>query len=129
MPRPLVVLSHLRWDFVYQRPQHVLSRLAASRPVFVVEEPIHAPGAEPRLETVEAAPGVTVLRPHTPVAEPGFSDAQNAVVAPLLRRWAVETEALGACDGWVYTPLATPAPGRRRARDRRLRLHGRAVGL
>ena len=37
---PLVVFSHLRWDFVYQRPQHVLSRIAAHRPVVVVEEPV-----------------------------------------------------------------------------------------
>ncbi len=108
MPVPLVVLSHLRWDFVYQRPQHVLSRLAATRPVVVVEEPVHDPHAAPHLEAIDAAPGVTVLRPHTPVDEPGFSDAQLDAVAPLVRRWAVETEVLGACDGWVYTPLATP---------------------
>ena len=35
----IVAFSHLRWDFVYQRPQHLLSRLAASRPVFFIEEP------------------------------------------------------------------------------------------
>ena len=108
MPLPLVVVSHLRWDFVYQRPQHVLSRLARTRPVTVVEEPVHDPDAEPHLETIDAAPGVTVLRPHTPVPEPGFSDAQIETIAPMLRRWAVETETLGACDGWTYTPLAAP---------------------
>ena len=108
MPRPLVVLSHLRWDFVFQRPQHVLSRLAQTRPVTVVEEPVYDPGAAPHLESIDAAPGVTVLRPHTSVDEPGFSDAQIEAAAPLLRRWAVETEALGGCDGWTYTPLATP---------------------
>ena len=107
MPRPLVVLSHLRWDFVYQRPQHVLSRLAQTRPVFVIEEPVYDPGA-PYLEASAAAPGVTVLRPHTPVAEPGFADAQVECLAPLLREWAAEAEVLGACDGWTYTPLATP---------------------
>ena len=35
----LVCLSHLRWDFVYQRPQHLLSRFAQERRVFFVEEP------------------------------------------------------------------------------------------
>ena len=40
MPEPdLVCFSHLRWDFVYQRPQHLLSRAAQSRRVFFVEEP------------------------------------------------------------------------------------------
>ena len=43
---PLVVFSHLRWDFVYQRPQHILSRLAATRPVVVIEEPIHDAAVE-----------------------------------------------------------------------------------
>lgn len=36
----LVCLSHLRWDFVYQRPQHLLSRCARERRVFFVEEPL-----------------------------------------------------------------------------------------
>ena len=108
VPLPIVVLSHLRWDFVFQRPQHVLSRLAQTRPVTVVEEPVHDPDAAPHLEFIDAAPGVTVLRPHTPVDEPGFSDAQIAAVEPLLRKWAVETEVLGACNAWTYTPLATP---------------------
>jgi UDP-galactopyranose mutase len=39
-PLPLVVFSHLRWDFVYQRPQHLLSRLAERRRVLFIEEPI-----------------------------------------------------------------------------------------
>src|SRR5688572_13949020 len=38
---PLIVQSHLRWDFVWQRPQQLLSRLARTSPVLFVEEPIH----------------------------------------------------------------------------------------
>jgi UDP-galactopyranose mutase len=41
----LVCLSHLRWDFVYQRPQHLLNRCAEQRQVFFVEEPIFVEGA------------------------------------------------------------------------------------
>ena len=36
----LVCLSHLRWDFVYQRPQHLMSRAAKQQRVFFVEEPV-----------------------------------------------------------------------------------------
>src|ERR1044072_4408684 len=78
-PRPfpmaptLLVFSHLRWNFVYQRPQHLLTRLARDRRVVVVEEPVHEEG-RPWLERIAAADGVTVLRPHTPVAAPGFHD-------------------------------------------------------
>ena len=39
-PPDLIVFSHLRWDFVWQRPQHLLSRLAAERRVFFIEEPV-----------------------------------------------------------------------------------------
>jgi UDP-galactopyranose mutase len=36
----LIVFSHLRWDFVHQRPQHLLSRMAATHPVVYIEEPV-----------------------------------------------------------------------------------------
>src|SRR4051812_42967175 len=36
----LVCFSHLRWDFVFQRPQHLLTRFARERRVFFIEEPI-----------------------------------------------------------------------------------------
>ena len=39
-PAGLVCLSHLRWDFVFQRPQQLLTRAARDRRVFFVEEPI-----------------------------------------------------------------------------------------
>ena len=29
----LICFSHLRWDFVFQRPQHLMTRFAASRRV------------------------------------------------------------------------------------------------
>ena len=36
----LICLSHLRWNFVFQRPQHLMSRFARDRRVFFVEEPV-----------------------------------------------------------------------------------------
>src|SRR4051794_31097609 len=35
----LLVFSHLRWDFVFQRPQHLMTRCARHRTVHFVEEP------------------------------------------------------------------------------------------
>ena len=40
----IIVFSHLRWDFVYQRPQHLLGRLANKCRVIFIEEPIFAEG-------------------------------------------------------------------------------------
>jgi UDP-galactopyranose mutase len=59
----LVCHSHLRWDWVYQRPQHLLSRLARHWPVVVEEEPLFD-GRRPGLDVFPVADGVTVLQPH-----------------------------------------------------------------
>lgn len=37
----MVVFCHLRWEFVYQRPQHLISRLAQTHKVLFIEEPLH----------------------------------------------------------------------------------------
>jgi glycosyltransferase involved in cell wall biosynthesis len=102
----LVVFSHLRWDFVFQRPQHLLSRLARQHPVLFIEEPIHDTG-EPRLEEVAAAPNVRVLRPHTPVAAPGFHDDQLAYLKAMVDGY-LEAHEIDDYAVWFYTPMALP---------------------
>src|SRR5688500_1832816 len=68
--KTLVVFSHLRWDFVFQRPQHLMTRLAPRYKVYFIEEPVHDPGAA-RLDVNEIAPNLHVCRPHTSIQEPG----------------------------------------------------------
>ena len=36
----LLVFSHMRWNFIYQRPQHLLTRLASGRRIVFFEEPM-----------------------------------------------------------------------------------------
>jgi hypothetical protein len=36
----MICFSHLRWDFVWQRPQHLISRAANEFEVYYVEEPV-----------------------------------------------------------------------------------------
>lgn len=104
----LIVFSHLRWNWVWQRPQHLLSRLSKSFPVVYVEEPIFDPDAlEPRWELARPQPGVRVATPVTAIAEPGFNDRQCAALEPLLAR-LVEQENLGNRLVWLYTPMALP---------------------
>lgn len=100
----LIVFSHLRWDFVYQRPQHLLSRIGRVHDVLVVEEPV--PG-ELRLEVIPVAEGVTVLRPHTPSGGHGFDDAQIALVSELLHAH-LAAESVERYGVWLYTPMALP---------------------
>ena len=102
--KTLVVFCHLRWDFVYQRPQHLLSRLAATYRVVVIEEPLHCDGPA-HVESMPVAPGVEVLRPHTAVAAPGFADAQLAVLAPMLAE-LFAARRIERPIVWLYTPMA-----------------------
>jgi UDP-galactopyranose mutase len=103
----LIVFSHLRWNFVYQRPQHLLSRIARKRRVWFVEEPIHDAGLPPHWERMTAEPGVTVLRPHTPVSMNGFSNNQMPHVKSLMRQ-LLQEEGIIHHDVWFYTPMALP---------------------
>lgn len=102
----LIVFSHLRWHFVFQRPQHVLSRLAPHHPVIYVEEPVETQGL-PYLEVIDVLPGVTLLRPHTPVHVPGFHDEQLELLEPLLARYLAE-HGIEEAVAWFYTPMALP---------------------
>jgi UDP-galactopyranose mutase len=103
----IVVFSHLRWNFVYQRPQHLLSRLAANRPVFFVEEPELEPNSQPHWERSSPQANLVVLRPRTPVSAPGFHPDQTAVLEPLISELAEELEGRPVV-AWLYTPMALP---------------------
>jgi len=103
----IVAFSHLRWNFVYQRPQHLLSRLAATHPVVFVEEPEFDPDGLPRWERSRPHPNVTVYRPRTPVRAPGFRGEQMPVLEQLIAELGAE---LGSANllTWLYTPMALP---------------------
>jgi UDP-galactopyranose mutase len=104
----LFVFSHLRWDFVFQRPQHLMTRLARRHRVCFLEEPVFAAGAA-RLERRTVEHNITLLRPHTPIAEPGFNDAQIRAIRPLLHGLLEDDDLLdGDVTAWFYTPMALP---------------------
>ena len=102
----LVVFSHLRWNFVFQRPQHLLSRLAQHYSVVFIEEPMRCEGPA-WLERSSPCAGVEVLRPHTPVDAPGFHDDQLAILEPLIGDWFAG-EGIVDTIAWFYTPMALP---------------------
>jgi UDP-galactopyranose mutase len=103
----IVAFSHLRWNFVYQRPQHLLSRLAARRPVYFIEEPELDLGGPVRWERSSPQPNVTVLRPRTPIRTPGFHADQVALLKPLIGDLANELDDERML-AWLYTPMALP---------------------
>src|SRR5262249_22529904 len=98
----LVVFSHLRWDFVYQRPQHLISRLARKRRVFVIEEPLVHDSAEPTWEHDTPSENLTICRLRTPVRTLGFHDDHLPTFEHMLPA-LVEQANLRECVLWYYT--------------------------
>lgn len=103
-PRPILLcLSHLRWNFVFQRPQHLLTRAAKTHRVIYVEEPSPDTAAEPRLMTRTEQSGVTVATPQLPPGlDPAAIDAAlRMLVDDLLARLGGPADVV-----WYYTPMA-----------------------
>ncbi len=105
-PYTILTFSHLRWDFVYQRPQHLLSRLAAGHHVIFIEEPVYDTTA-PHWEKHTPQQNVLVCRPHTPLQASGFHADQaphlRALIQQLLQEENIDNYVL-----WFYTPMALP---------------------
>src|SRR3982751_3324835 len=102
----IIVFSHLRWDFVFQRPQHLMTRLAKTHRNFFFEEPIFDSGPR-RPEMSSPAAGVTVCKPRTSVQQPGFSDEQLPELRSLLGE-LLASQDIHAPVAWMYTPMALP---------------------
>lgn len=100
----LLVLSHLRWDFVFQRPQHLLTRAAQSRRVYYIEEPIFGEHAD-ELRCTQGPGGVTVCKPYIEV---GHSAAESQCRTAALVQQLVQEQGLTEYDLWVYTPMEWP---------------------
>lgn len=65
--KPIIALCHLSWDWVWQRPQQFLSRLARTHPVLFVETYCSdIPQTTVRLRSVDAHPNVTICQMHLP---------------------------------------------------------------
>jgi UDP-galactopyranose mutase len=99
-PTTMICFSHLRWDFVFQRPQHLMVRFARTMQVFFFEEPVPTDGEEALLELRKTPSGVTVVVPRIP---PGRdADAtQRALLDHFCREHGVSEPIL-----WYYTPMA-----------------------
>lgn len=61
----MIVFCHLRWDFVYQRPQHLISRMSKKFNILVVEEPIGAIlNTENKPEFTKVSDSLHIMRPR-----------------------------------------------------------------
>src|SRR3954465_13529330 len=84
---PIIVHSHLRWDFVWQRPQQLLSRFAQRSHVLFVEEPIYLDDVgEAHLGLSQPTERVHRVVPMLPAELRGEYDASIAVIRESLRQ-------------------------------------------
>lgn len=113
----LVCLSHLRWNFVYQRPQHLMVRWARERRVFFIEEPVFSlvtpehPGLcfdrAGHLVITPQPSKVMVVTPHLSADLAAASKkhecaaAMQKLVDGLISGYKIEDYLL-----WYYTPMA-----------------------
>lgn len=99
----VVCLSHLRWDFVYQRPQHLMSRFAQNGRVFFFEEPMFSD--EPtHLDVSRREDNLFVLVPRI-----SHSDGENRSLAEIQREMLdefINSRQISSFLLWFYTPMA-----------------------
>jgi len=97
----LVCFSHLHWNFVYQRPQHLLSRFATQYRVFYVQE-FEFNDLEDGYTIMESKENVLIVIPH--LNNGGHSDhlsRQRTVINDLFKAKKILNYLL-----WYYTPLS-----------------------
>ncbi|MEY4696957.1 MAG: hypothetical protein RIT14_1385 [Pseudomonadota bacterium] len=105
-PSLILCFSHLRWDLVFQRPQHLLTRAALRHQVIYLEEPLREAGRTPCLRIRRDTSGVKIATPILPQDCADPVAAQRVLLDALLR--AHPHQRLTA---WYYTPMALEFSG------------------
>lgn len=103
---PVVLcFCHLRWSFVYQRPQHLLSRFARQSRVYIIEEPFFdaAPGGSHYQVTKDPQLDVWIIEPHL---QPGLPEGQYLETQQLLLNNLMHNHYINEYIAWYYSPMA-----------------------
>src|SRR5690606_10468700 len=95
----LIVFCHLRWELVYQRPQHIISRMAKQGSVLFIEEPLpFSPEEENTANVYQANAAITVLQPKVRSIED-------------IGKVFKDMPPISARIGWFYSPAFAPLLG------------------
>jgi glycosyltransferase involved in cell wall biosynthesis len=98
----IICFSHLRWNFVYQRPQHLMSRMAKHFRVFFVEEPFFDTD-EGYLDTRQEQENLWIIVPHLP---PGLTESEAGKQIDQLLYGYLSAHDFKDFIAWYYTPMA-----------------------
>ncbi|MCE7042864.1 glycosyltransferase family 1 protein [Dyadobacter sp. CY312] len=102
-PKDLLCFSHLRWDFVFQRPQHLMTRFAERGNVYFLEEPVFDNPDKPYLSFKKKQAGLWVCLPHLPV---GSTPDDIIKMMNILLVTFFEKRDCSNFIFWYYTPMA-----------------------
>ena len=103
----MIVFSHLRWDFVFQRPQHLMTRLARTSQVYFFEEPVARRWPALAGDIPTSAQPLRVPPSHVRSRRGGLLRR----AAPRLAKIARRPDCLAEIEhpvAWFYTPMALP---------------------
>ncbi len=103
IPKNLLCFSHLRWDFVYQRPQHLMTRFSKLSAVYFLEEPLFGSTDTPYLTFSQREDNLWVCVPHLPT---GLDQAENNRQMRELINIFFINKNLKDFTFWYYTPMA-----------------------
>jgi UDP-galactopyranose mutase len=109
-PPPIIVFSHLRWNFVTQRPQHIMTRLSKFHDVVFIEEPITPPadGHQNNLVSIKiVSPRITVVQPHRDFKSPSLNSFSwiKTVLPTLLKKNKYYHKSVTSSPIlWFYSP-------------------------
>lgn len=92
----MIVFCHLRWQFVYQRPQHVIERLSHHLKVLFVEEPL--PNS-----TSHSSGNLIVVNDNLHILQPNVEDVKS--IAKILPEY-VNNKSIPF--GWFYSASFSP---------------------
>ncbi len=109
MKNDLICFSHLRWNFVYQRPQHLMSRAAQQRRVFYFEEPLSTDLQDHSSVHIDTADNVTIVTPQ--LHRDNSFDKDGRLIPVEMRLAKLLDEVIERHDikdyiSWYYAPMA-----------------------
>lgn len=99
----LICFCHIRWNFVYQRPQHLMERFAKHNRVFFIEEPVFDQSGKPFMEVNKDGQNLWIIKPHL---IHGYSPDENVFQQKILLSSFYDEYVIKNYTHWYYTPMA-----------------------
>lgn len=103
LPENIICFSHLRWDFVFQRPQHLLTRLSNTFNVYFIEEPVFDATDQEYYTFTKRDKNLWVMVPHL---VGGLSHEENVATLKFMFGRYMDNKQLSNYIFWYYTPMA-----------------------